>query len=184
MVKKLACVIFFSRKLVNNNRIGIIHMRFVIPLIYYFGRGWVLTYIYHLWCQCQVALTLHRSELIKATFPSILSSSKRSSRAFFKSSSAILLMTSENSRGFAAINRFVFGICLRDIVKWQSSIKKTLYVIFRSSHSIQIYHLKILSRHNSIVVWQSIMKKLLNAIIKCLYNIKCIYMIKRYPIIV
>ena len=68
-------------------------------------------------------------------------------------------MMSENSRGlfgnFAAINRFVFlfdDICLRDIVKWQSNIKKTLIVIFRSLHSIQIYHLKILSRHNSKVV--------------------------------
>ena len=74
-----------------------------------------------------------------------------------------LLMMSENSRGFWGILRLFIDlsfslsrlsddICLRDIVKCQNSIKKTLTVIFRSSHSIQIYHLKILSRHNSIVV--------------------------------
>ena len=37
---------------------------FIVNLIiYYFGRGGVVTYICHLWCQCQIALTLHRSEL-------------------------------------------------------------------------------------------------------------------------
>ena len=105
---------------------------------------------------------------VKTLFPSILSSSKRvtklcspiSSKVFFNSTSAILLMMSENSRGFLGILRLLIDlsfslsrlsddICLLNIVKWQSSIKRRSLLYL--DHHI-VYKFIILRYYQDIIV--------------------------------
>ena len=71
---------------------------FIVNLIiYYFGRGGVLTYICHLWCQCTPSLR------VKATFPSILSSSKRVTKLCSPISSRVFCHSVDDVRKFARI---------------------------------------------------------------------------------
>ena len=135
------CKICFFSKLFNINNV-ILCASFlirVIPLTYWFCVCYYLSmrstrnapvFVFPFWNYSHEKLNVLvqllsfaiRSSSSKKIqqFPSILSSSKRvtklcspiSSRTLFNSTSAILLMMSENSRGlfgnFAAMNRFVF----------------------------------------------------------------------------